>query len=504
MDRSQRALHLLHGRDVEWGPGYLVEGVWDGPFEPQQIPEAAHFFGSALLIEEDGITLVPSRALVDRLLLCELDGVVHVSNSLPLLLAASNTRLDPERNYIAESHAILKGIANYISDFPLIRSGGGAILGQQLYYRPVSVELAGRRIVGLDQPVPAFASFEEYREHMVEALRRIRDNAMSTRRRIPLQFRTTTSSGYDSAAVSVLAGNIGASITYTRQRSNSWIPAWLSRAAAVDDGTPVAAPLGLEVRYLESPSGVSADHELLLLAATTAEPETVFQSLARDLEAEERPTVLLTGYHGDKVWDRLTGGKYLSPDLIRGDTSGLNLGEIRLLAGFINVAVPFIGARGIVDLIRLANSPELEPWRLGTAYDRPIPRRIAEEAGVPRSVFGVRKKAVIQTYLYPKNRELRNAFFGWLEERHDISRGQVFVSQQLNNLLFILRRTVQKLLEKAGLKAPAHKGPSGIAGDLPHLLHHWATEAAGAAYARDLRQGAAPSAAAGSLEPPRS
>ena len=34
----------------------------------------------------------------------------------------------------------------------------------------------------------------------------------------------------------------------------------------------------------------------------------------------------------------------------------------------------------------------MRPWTLGRAYyDRPIPRRIAEEAGVPREGFGQRK-----------------------------------------------------------------------------------------------------------------
>ncbi|MDE5832358.1 MAG: hypothetical protein K2H64_05150 [Desulfovibrio sp.] len=33
------------------------------------------------------------------------------------------------------------------------------------------------------------------------------------------------------------------------------------------------------------------------------------------------------------------------------------------------------------------------PWTLGNAYDRPVPRRLAEEAGVPRELFGMRKAA---------------------------------------------------------------------------------------------------------------
>src|SRR2546427_8786426 len=37
------------------------------------------------------------------------------------------------------------------------------------------------------------------------------------------------------------------------------------------------------------------------------------------------------------------------------------------------------------------------PWRLGSDYDRPIPRRILEEAGIPRRLFGNRKKAVVRS-----------------------------------------------------------------------------------------------------------
>ena len=33
----------------------------------------------------------------------------------------------------------------------------------------------------------------------------------------------------------------------------------------------------------------------------------------------------------------------------------------------------------------------MRPWSVGGGYDRPIPRRIAEEAGVPRQHFGQRK-----------------------------------------------------------------------------------------------------------------
>jgi hypothetical protein len=34
----------------------------------------------------------------------------------------------------------------------------------------------------------------------------------------------------------------------------------------------------------------------------------------------------------------------------------------------------------------------MKPWTLGGEYDRPIARRIAEEAGIPRELFGQQKK----------------------------------------------------------------------------------------------------------------
>jgi hypothetical protein len=45
------------------------------------------------------------------------------------------------------------------------------------------------------------------------------------------------------------------------------------------------------------------------------------------------------------------------------------------------------GTRGLLDL------PDMEPYRVGGHYDRPIPRRLAEEAGIARGSFGVTKRA---------------------------------------------------------------------------------------------------------------
>ena len=45
-------------------------------------------------------------------------------------------------------------------------------------------------------------------------------------------------------------------------------------------------------------------------------------------------------------------------------------------------------------------SQEMEPWRLGGKYDRPIARRIIEDAGVPRGMFGTKKAASAFYHFY--------------------------------------------------------------------------------------------------------
>jgi len=45
-------------------------------------------------------------------------------------------------------------------------------------------------------------------------------------------------------------------------------------------------------------------------------------------------------------------------------------------------------------------SEEMQPWSIGGDYDKPFPRRIAEEMGVPRELFGQRKMASGHDHLH--------------------------------------------------------------------------------------------------------
>lgn len=80
--------------------------------------------------------------------------------------------------------------------------------------------------------------------------------------------------------------------------------------------------------------------------------------------------------------------------LVRTDTSGSGLSELRLRRDFIHAPVPFFGGTRHHDLLRIALSDKMAGYRIGGSYDRPVLRRIAEQAGVPREAFGQRKRAI--------------------------------------------------------------------------------------------------------------
>jgi len=94
----------------------------------------------------------------------------------------------------------------------------------------------------------------------------------------------------------------------------------------------------------------------------------------------------------------------------------------------------------IEDIVRISRSPEMASWRLNTDYDRPIPRRIAENAGVARHHFGMKKKYIaLDRYMWPINVTLRRYFFRYVKETYGLNRITIYVE-------YILQKLYRKLL----------------------------------------------------------
>src|SRR5262249_31461178 len=116
--------------------------------------------------------------------------------------------------------------------------------------------------------------------------------------------------------------------------------------------------------------------------------------------AQLEGTLLLTGHPGDDIWT--TNKKKILPQLLAPQDrlmEGSSLTEYRLRVGFFWFPAPWIGAYHKQAIYRITRSAEMQPWSVAGKYTRPIPRRIAEEAGVPRDLFGQKKMATFNCML---------------------------------------------------------------------------------------------------------
>jgi hypothetical protein len=135
-------------------------------------------------------------------------------------------------------------------------------------------------------------------------------------------------------------------------------------------------------------------------------------------------TVLVTGHPGDDIWsmhDRAILPHFLAP----GDRllEGSSLAEFRLRVGFFWFPAAWIAAYHKEAIHRVTTAAEMRPWSVRGSYNRPIPRRIAEESGVPRSLFGQCKLMGLSCWL---NSPDAMSSAGW----HDF---QTFCEARLKN-----------------------------------------------------------------------
>ncbi|UVT15553.1 MAG: hypothetical protein H8K04_17390 [Nitrospira sp.] len=413
-DRLNGIVTLTHGLRVEVRRSFFIEGVWDGPFDLGEFGTTDCVFGSGGLLIEDSVRFVPSTATTDHLYYDDAGDHVIVSNSLPLLLAHTQHCLDPHyQEYAAICHSILDGIHDYRRDIPTV---GGKV--RRLMYR--NLEITQDRIIELEKQMPPqFTSFKQYCDYMQGSYTRIAANARDKARTWPLQIVSTQSKGYDSTAVNTLARSSGIDKVFTvpNAKSKRSLAHHEENNLADDDGGEICAALDLPCFRINRRAFVeNFDQEYLYYCALHHNQDANLMDIGNQLSTV---SVLLTGVIGE-LW-RPKADKVewpcLNPDLRHGDLGGSGMGEWRLVVGLIHLPLPFIGARRRAEIVEITESAEMDPWRMRNSYDRPIARRIAEEAGVPRHLFGQSKMGSVVLFSDPSipyGKALRREFFDYL------------------------------------------------------------------------------------------
>jgi hypothetical protein len=417
VDSERGEVALLHGRWVEVRDGFFIEGVWDGPFSEGSFHRTANVFGSGGIVTPDGIVFVSSGCTTDYLYYRNDKEKLVVSNSLPFLLAHTKDELDPRNtSYTHGCDSIVDGIDKYQPEIP---TRGGVV--QRLLFRNLVYENGRLRLD--DKPLCApFGQFADYAGFVRDRYANIVLNARDPDRTREFKILSTQSKGYDSTAVNAFAAKFGIDTAFTVTQSKG-SGAFAENDAGLqgdDDGTEIANRLGFKCVSLDRRRfQEELEDEYLYFAGIANCEDLNFSGITPHIDS---PSILLTGTLGELYYPatyyagRFPGEK-VGTDLRRGDLSGHGLTEVRLAAGFIQLPLIYVGAQQRESITRITESKEMDPWRLNNAYDRPIPRRIAEEAGVPRAWFGQKKMATAISYArpnIPQGSRLRKEFFTFL------------------------------------------------------------------------------------------
>lgn len=375
-NKSDRGVTVYHGAGVETSPEWFCEAVWDGNFASGEFDTTDIVTGSGARLRDDRIIFVAPGTTVDRIQWLEDEKSIFVSNSLSCLMAFTNAVVDPSYSqYIKDANSIIAGLDRYKSTVATSRGDIRLVYFNNLVWDEQGCRVAIKPGLGRD-----FSSFEKYHDFLQHSMAALMANLSATERRYSLKAMGTLSSGYDSTTIAVLGKQNGLEEVITFQ---------VARSGIDDSGKGAAERLGLRVHSVDREAWRNEKFpEVPFIASYSSAEDMVFLGADQHLQGK----VLLTGYHGDKVWDKAT--TYLNDQIMRGDPSGLALTEYRLETGFINCAIPFFGTRQVRDIHAISNSHAMKPWDVPGNYSRPICRRIAEEAGLPRDSFGVKKKAV--------------------------------------------------------------------------------------------------------------
>lgn len=250
---------------------------------------------------------------------------------------------------------------------------------------------------------PPFQTFHDYLTFLLQVSERLAQNCRSPGRQFKIEPMVALSQGYDSPMAAVIARHGGCKLAATVRDARAFV---FHRS---DSGETVARYLGLSCRcYARNQEAYPYEESIWTMGHCGDLNLTVF-------DYPVPLCLLFTGFYGS-IWDRAKHD--LSQPLVRHDASGSGFTEFRLRMGVFNCPVPFWGIQRAEEVQALSFAAEMAPWTLHDTYDRPVPRRVLEEAGVPRGTFAVRKNASSfddQRFPWPFSPGLREDFAAYLK-----------------------------------------------------------------------------------------
>jgi hypothetical protein len=386
IEQGLAKIEVIHGSGIDCRHDFFYEGCWTGNLTAKGMFESAVCIASGATIQGEELLIACPSNTVARIYIIKLQNTLWASNSMAFVVASSKQSLKADYLFYRDDiSSIINGLNKAIKSVPL--EGGMRI--EMYCHCNILIEqnLVVRRLE--KTPSPKFSTFFEYRNFLANCLSTLLENASLPGRLQQFTPLVSISRGYDSVTCSVLAKEAGCQDAITLFNPDSDDP-------YDDNGSEIAATLGLNVKEFSRNAYKNSNKESEFLSLGTGGEDVFFAPFENLLQAR----VFISGFHGDKVWDK--NCEHISDQIIRGDPSGGDLEEFRLRVGFIHMPIPFFGSRAHRDIVAISNSPEMAAWSIGGDYDRPICRRIAEEAGLARASFGQKKRVMSRSFISEK------------------------------------------------------------------------------------------------------
>ena len=478
--RATASVLVEHGPWVETGSSYFAEGVWNGAFAQPNFVTAEIMLGSGGSLHHGKPAFTPTTHTMERLYSLRRNDELFVSNSLAYVLEATESRLNP-KNWSYES-ALMTFLRGYKRAVGQLRLADDRIV--EIHYHRTIVVGDELTIAAVEPPAPpSFKTYREYLDYLYETLERLRNNAADAARKVRYEPLATISSGFDSPACAVLAKHIGCrrSVTFAAARQ-----AFAPELQSTDDsGAQIAAALDLPVETFSRDGYLRAGDfpEVPFLATGSGGDDVVLSALGPRLER----AMLFTGMLGDTLWGVSGQDPEVSKEYRFRFPAGGSLQEYRLGVGFVHVPIPLLTFTRHAEIQAISRSAEMAPWRLGGDYDRPIPRRLVEEAGVPRAAFAREKRAITQPFWLQRASEKTMSARSLADFREYLARSArdyVLGGVQMRARAFArkkyygMRRRIRAVLPDDPYFSPAYEA----AATSEPLRFHWAVEKQRTAY----------------------
>lgn len=380
--RNDPQVLLFHGQRVETFAAFFAEAVWNKPFDAESMNDATLFFGTGGMLQENGIIFKTSSDASAPLFSLHRRDRFFISNSIIHLMTLSDTGPSPEYPFYTYDFIRNSRAGNRQPQGRVKHTGKGSLkihfntnicIGPDLvmHFFPY-----GR----VSEPLDFSSLIDIYQSEIGHVFL----NGADGRRKHPYGQTILASSGYDSLMNAVVCAKLGC---------NDFISV-IDSCGSDPNGDSARIPLGHigkdvhEVdRHAHLKRAEALDAEFALISTSNYPHLSGCEHLLKQ-------RLLVGGSQGDNIWDPemskdFSNWQHWNKWVLPGFASL----EHRLRVGYIDLNPEVMFALHAKLVSQISRSDEMQPYTLSNNYDRPIPRRIIENVGIPRGSFALRKRA---------------------------------------------------------------------------------------------------------------